>query len=124
MMIFQVMFFWQVVVVVDICVVIVIYVFDLDLLVCVVVVVCDQVGYVVVFDNGSLVVDVVVWLYIFVGEGVSVIVLLVNVGFGVVFNCVCEQVCWIGVGYVMLMDQDSVLEVGMVQIFVMVLVVL
>lgn len=44
----------------------------------------------VVFDNGSLVVDVVVWLYIFVGEGVSVIVLLVNVGFGVVFNCVCE----------------------------------
>jgi len=99
----------------DICAVIVTYAPDLDLLARVVAAVRDQVGHVVVFDNGSPAADVAARLHTLAGEGVSVIASPVNVGLGVALNRACEQARRIGVGHVMLMDQDSVLEAGMVQ---------
>lgn len=96
----------------DICAVIVTYGPDPALLQQVVASVRTQVGHLVVFDNGSPGIDVAAEL---VGNvDLSVIASARNVGLGAALNRAIEQARALGYGHVLLMDQDSVLEAGMV----------
>lgn len=97
-----------------VCAVIVTYGPDTDLLARVVDSVLQQVGHLVVFDNGSASFDVVAQL----GHrpGVTAIASPHNVGLGAALNRACEQAQARGFEYVLLMDQDSVLADGMVQV--------
>ncbi|MBH1640609.1 glycosyltransferase family 2 protein [Stenotrophomonas maltophilia] len=74
--------------------------------------VLQQVGHLVVFDNGSSAVDVAEML----GdqEGISVFASPINVGLGSALNRAYERAQALEFDYVLLMDQDSILAPGMV----------
>lgn len=74
--------------------------------------VLQQVGHLVVFDNGSRSVDVAA--IVGTGAGVSLVASPDNVGLGAALNRACERAHALGYEYVLLMDQDSVLAAGMV----------
>ena len=95
-----------------VCAVIVTYGPDPDLLPRVVDSVLQQVGHLVVFDNGSTGVDIAALL----GDraGVSLVASPRNVGLGSALNRAYEQAQARGFDYVLLMDQDSLLAPGMV----------
>ncbi|MCF7749221.1 glycosyltransferase family 2 protein [Bacillus subtilis subsp. subtilis] len=96
----------------DICAVIVTYAPEPALLAQVVASVQPQVGHVVVFDNGSPGMDVAAAL---AGvEAVSVVASPHNVGLATALNRGIAHARALGVGHVLLMDQDSVLDAGMV----------
>ena len=96
----------------DICAVIVTYAPEPALLAQVVASVQTQVGHVVVFDNGSPGIDVAAAL---AGvEAVTVVTSACNVGLAAALNRGIERARALGVGHVLLMDQDSVLDAGMV----------
>lgn len=97
-----------------VCAVIVTYGPDPALLRRVVDSVLQQVGHLVVFDNGSSSVDVAVLL----GnrEGVSIVASACNVGLGSALNRAYERAQVLGFDYVLLMDQDSLLAPGMVDL--------
>ncbi|WP_137191668.1 glycosyltransferase family 2 protein [Stenotrophomonas rhizophila] len=98
----------------DICAVIVTYAPEPALLAQVVASVQTQVGHVVVFDNGSPGIDVATAL---AGvEAVTVVASACNVGLAAALNRGIERARALGVGHVLLMDQDSVLHAGMVEI--------
>jgi len=96
----------------DICAVIVTYAPEPDLLTQVLDSVQPQVGHVVVFDNGSPGMDVAAGLS---GRAaVSVVASASNVGLAAALNRAIERARALGFGHVLLMDQDSVLDAGMV----------
>lgn len=95
------------------CAVIVTYGPDPALLQQVVASVAPQVGHVVVFDNGSRALDVADLLES--RARVSVMPSPLNIGLGAALNRACERAGDMGFGYVLLMDQDSVLADGMVR---------
>ncbi len=74
--------------------------------------VLQQVGHLVVFDNGSAAVDVAALLG--TRDAVTLLESPANVGLGSALNRACERVQALGFEYVLLMDQDSVLAPGMV----------
>jgi len=76
--------------------------------------VLQQVGHLVVFDNGSRGVDVKALLG--AAPGISLLASPHNVGLGSALNRSYEQAQSLGFDYVLLMDQDSVLEPGMVDV--------
>ncbi|EMR4109306.1 family 2 glycosyl transferase [Stenotrophomonas maltophilia] len=97
-----------------VCAVIVTYGPEPDLLRRVVDSVLQQVGHLVVFDNGSTGVDVDELL---AGrEGISVVASAHNVGLGSALNRAYERAQALGFAYVLLMDQDSVLAPKMVDV--------
>lgn len=97
-----------------VCAVIVTYGPDAALLRRVVDSVLQQVGHLVVFDNGSGDVDVAALL----GDaaGVSLIASPHNVGLGSALNRAYQKADALGFDHVLLMDQDSVLAPGMVDV--------
>ncbi|HEL4258178.1 glycosyltransferase family 2 protein [Stenotrophomonas maltophilia] len=97
-----------------VCAVIVTYGPDPELLRRVVDSVLQQVGHLVVFDNGSRGVDVEALLG--AAPGISLLASPHNVGLGSALNRSYEQAQSLGFDYVLLMDQDSVLEPGMVDV--------
>ncbi|MDH0173511.1 glycosyltransferase family 2 protein [Stenotrophomonas sp. GD04145] len=97
-----------------VCAVIVTYGPDPELLRRVVDRVLQQVGHLVVFDNGSRGVDVEALLG--AAPGISLLASPHNVGLGSALNRSYEQAQSLGFDYVLLMDQDSVLEPGMVDV--------
>ncbi|MDT3500227.1 glycosyltransferase family 2 protein [Stenotrophomonas maltophilia] len=97
-----------------VCAVIVTYGPDPELLRRVVDSVLQQVGHLVVFDNGSRGVDVQALLG--AAPGISLLASPHNVGLGSALNRSYEQAQSLGFDYVLLMDQDSVLEPGMVDV--------
>ncbi|MDT3455400.1 glycosyltransferase family 2 protein [Stenotrophomonas pavanii] len=97
-----------------VCAVIVTYGPDPALLRRVVDSVLQQVGHLVVFDNGS--VDVDVGSLLAGHSGISVIASPHNVGLGSALNRAYERAQTLNFGYVLLMDQDSVLAPGMVEL--------
>ncbi|HEL3750200.1 TPA: glycosyltransferase family 2 protein [Stenotrophomonas maltophilia] len=97
-----------------VCAVIVTYGPDPELLRRVVDSVLQQVGHLVVFDNGSRGVDVKALLG--AAPGISLLASPHNVGLGSALNRSYEQAQSLGFDYVLLMDQDSVLEPGMVDV--------
>lgn len=96
----------------DICAVIVTYAPELALLQQVIAGVQPQVGHVVVFDNGSPGMHMAAELAGL--GGVSVIASALNVGLGAALNGAIGRARAMGFDHVLLMDQDSVLEQGMV----------
>lgn len=96
----------------DICAVIVTYAPEPDLLAQVVASVRSQVGHVVVFDNGSPGMDVAASLD--ASCALSVLASAHNVGLAAALNRAIERARALGFGHVLLMDQDSVLDPGMV----------
>ncbi|MGE6334163.1 glycosyltransferase family 2 protein [Stenotrophomonas sp. NPDC077659] len=97
-----------------VCAVIVTYGPDPALLPRVVDSVLQQVGHLVVFDNGSGEVDVAALLG---GRaGVSLVASPHNVGLGCALNRAYETAATLGYDHVLLMDQDSVLAPGMVDV--------
>lgn len=96
----------------DICAVIVTYAPEPALLTQVLASVLPQVGHIVVFDNGSPGMDVAAALG--ASDAVSVVASAHNVGLAAALNRGIEHGRALGFGHVLLMDQDSVLDPGMV----------
>lgn len=74
-----------------------------------------QVDHVVLFDNGSPLDATEPGLETLADAAVTIVVSPRNVGLGAALNRACDRARALGFGHVLLMDQDSVLDEGMVR---------